>query len=162
MRIGRRVGMLVGTTAVVVLTTPSLAHAALSITVPSSVNLGSVPSGTASLSGQVGAVTVTANGLTLSWTATVSSTDFTTGSATIAKASLSYWSGPVTGSSGIGTRTPGQLTAQLAVSLSAPRTAFAASSLVATSTTWNPTIVVAIPAAAVAGTYSGTITHSVA
>lgn len=167
MRVGRRVGTVVGIAAVVVLTTPSLAHAALAITVPAStVNLGSVASGTSSFSQPLGAVTVTASGLTLSWTATVSSTDFTTGSATapetIAKASISYWSGPVTASSGIATRTPGQLTSLLAESLSVTRTAFSAVSLVETSTSWNPTIVVAIPAAAVAGTYSGTVTHSVA
>src|SRR5688572_3942694 len=116
--------MLVGTAAVVVLASPSLAHAALSITVPPSVNLGSVPSGSSSLSGQLGGITVTTNLTPLTWTATVSATDFTNGSATIAKASLSYWSGPVTASSGLGTRTPGQLTALLAVSLSTPRTAF--------------------------------------
>lgn len=166
MRVGRRIGTVVGIAAFVVLTTPSLAHAALAITVPSSVNLGSVASGTSSLSQQLGEVTVTASGLTLSWTATVSSTDFTTGLATaaetIGKASISYWSGPVTNSSGIATRTPGQLTSVLAESLSAARTAFSAVSLVATSTAWDPTIVIAIPAAAVAGTYSGTITHSVA
>jgi hypothetical protein len=34
--------------------------------------------------------------------------------------------------------------------------------LLSISAAWNPTIVVNIPAAAVAGTYSGTITHSVA
>ena len=30
------------------------------------------------------------------------------------------------------------------------------------SASWNPTLVVNVPAAAVAGTYSGTVTHSVA
>lgn len=168
MRFGRRVGAVVGIAAFVVVATPSLAQAALAITVPAStVNLGSVPTGTSSLSAQLGTVTVTASVVPLTWVATVSSTNFTTGSATtaetVAKASISYWSGPVTASSGVGVRTPGQLTALLAQSLSVPRTAFSLSvSLVSTSTSWNPTIVVAIPAAAVAGTYTGTITHSVA
>jgi hypothetical protein len=29
-------------------------------------------------------------------------------------------------------------------------------------TTWNPTLIVTIPSTAVAGTYTGTVTHSVA
>jgi hypothetical protein len=48
-------------------------------------------------------------------------------------------------------------------SLSVSRTAFRSTGLVLSiSTSWNPTIVIDIPDAAVAGTYSGTITHSVA
>jgi hypothetical protein len=34
--------------------------------------------------------------------------------------------------------------------------------LLSISATWNPTLIVDIPAGAVAGTYTGTITHSVA
>jgi uncharacterized transporter YbjL len=50
-----------------------------------------------------------------------------------------------------------------AVSLSAAVTAFALQAVVlGTSTSWNPTIVVAVPVSAVAGTYTGTVTHSVA
>jgi len=149
---------------------PAAAWGALSITVPAStVNLGSVASGTASKSGQLGTVTVVDDRLTgLTWTASVSGTNFTTGSATtaetIGKASISYWSGPVTASSGTAVRTPGQLTSGLAQDLSSPRTAFIAVGVatVSNSTSWNPTIVVTIPAAAVSGTYTGTITHSVA
>jgi hypothetical protein len=164
MKVGWRAGTVAGITAVVVLATPSVAHAGLAITVPSTVNLGSVASGTSSLSHQLGTVMVTASVTPLSWTATVSSSDFTTGAPvqTIGKGSISYWSGPVTGSSGVATRTPGQVTSLLAVSLSVARTAFSAVSVVGSSTSWNPTIVIAISAAAVAGTYSGTITHSVA
>jgi hypothetical protein len=62
-----------------------------------------------------------------------------------------------------GVRVPGQPTALNAVSLSAAVTAFALQAVVlGTSTSWNPTIVVAVPASAVAGTYTGTVTHSVA
>lgn len=169
MNIGRRVGAVVGIATLIVLATPTLAHA-LAITVPSSANLGSVPSGTGSLSGKLGPVTATDSGTLLllpSFRATVSSTDFITGSGgasrTIGKGSISYWSGPVTTSSGAQTPVPGQATAALAEALSTSRTAFSSSGLVATiSTTWNPTIVVAIPPGAVAGTYTGTITHSVA
>ncbi|MGH9155496.1 MAG: hypothetical protein ACRD1K_06615 [Acidimicrobiales bacterium] len=151
----------------VVLALPAAAGAA-SISVPGTVNLGSVPTGAGTLSAQMGTVTATASGIVLpSFVATVSSTDFTTGGGssaqTIAKASISYWSGPVTASIGAQTPLPGQLTALQKVSLSTSREAFRSSGLVLSmSTSWNPTIVITIPAAVVAGTYTGTITHSVA
>ena len=143
--------------------------AGLAITVPSSANLGSVPTGTLTRSAQLGTVTVTDDrALAVTWTATASSTDLVTGAGTaaetIAKASISYWSGPATASTGLAVRTPGQLTFAQAVTLAVPRTAFSAlgTILVANSTSWNPTIVITIPPAAVAGTYTATITHSVA
>lgn len=158
-----------GIAAFVVLATPALAHA-VAITVPSSSNLGSVPSGTASLSAHLGTVTASDSGTLLllpSFNATVTATNFTTGAGsaaeTIPKASIAYWSGPVTASSGAQTAVPGQLTALQAVTLSQSRTAFTSSGLVLEiSTSWNPTIVINIPAAAISGTYTGTITHSVA
>jgi len=168
MRVRWRVAMVVGVAAFVVITSPSLAHAALAITVPSSTNLGSVASGTTSLSHQLGTVTVTASGVVApTFTATVSTTSFTTGaggaSQTIATASISYWSGPATITTGAQITNPGQADAAHAQDLSTSRTAFSSTGLVLSITTaWNPTIVIAIPAAAVAGTYSGIITHSVA
>ena len=169
MRIGRRIGAVIGIAAFAVLATPAVAHA-VAITVPSSSNLGSVPSGTASFSARLGTVTATDDGTLLllpSFTATVTATNFTTGAGSVAetipKASIAYWSGPVTASSGAQTAVPGQLTALQAVTLSQSRTAFSSSGLVLSiSTSWNPTIVINIPAAAIAGTYTGTITHSVA
>jgi hypothetical protein len=150
-------------------TTFTLSAGLLSISVPVSADLGSAATGSASLSSQLGAVTVTdARGaLGEIWTATVSATDFTTGAAssneTIAKASVSYWSGTATAATGTAVRVPGQLAAGNAQSLSTARTAFSASATVGNNTTtWNPTLVVTIPAAAVAGTYTGTVTHSVA
>lgn len=150
-------------------TTFTLSAGALSISVPASKDLGTTATGSASLSAQLGAVTVTdARGaLGETWTATVSSTDFTTGAATseetIAKASVSYWSGAATAATGTAVRVPGQLLAGNAQSLSTSRTAFSASATVGNNTTtWNPTLVVTIPSTAVAGTYSGTVTHSVA
>jgi hypothetical protein len=141
---------------------------ALSITVPAPVNLGSGSPG-ATISGQMGPVNVTdARALLVAtWTATVSSADFTTGGAsaaeTIPKADVSYWSGPATVTTGEGTFTPGQVTAAAAQSLSIPRTAFSLSAGVGNnSATWNPTLVVAVPAAAVGGLYTGRVTHSVA
>lgn len=147
---------------------PSVAGAALAITVPAPVNFGSVPAGTASRSAQLGTVTVTASGLVFpDFVATVSTTTFVTGGATaaetIARTSVAYWSGPVTTSSGLQTPVPGQLTVLQAEPLSISRTAFRSSGLaLSISTSWNPTIVITIPPAAVAGTYTGTITHSVA
>jgi hypothetical protein len=144
----------------------------LSITVPGSpASLGSVATGTASLSAQLGTVSVTdQRGLVSgSWTVTVSAIDFTTGghtaSETIAKGQASYWSGPATATAGAGppTFTPGQANAAAKVALSTSRTAFSASGAVGNnSASWNPTVVITIPGSAVAGTYSGTITHSVA
>jgi hypothetical protein len=142
----------------------------LSISVPATAELSS---GTAtdagSLTAQLGAVTVSdARGALLgSWTATVASTDFTTGDETaeetITKDEVSYWSGVPTGFTGVGVFTPGQLTGLLAQSLSSSRTAFAATATVGnTSATWNPTLVVTVPSDAVVGTYAGTITHSAA
>ena len=101
------------------------------------------------------------------WTASVTSTDFTTGDETedetIGKANVAYWSGAPTAFTGVAVFTPGQLTGLLAEDLSASRTAFEATATVGNnSATWNPTVVVTVPSSAVVGTYSGTITHSVA
>jgi hypothetical protein len=145
----------------------TLFRAALAISTPTSAVLGSTsPGGT--ISAHMGTVTVDdTRPLLANWTATASATNFTTGGGTspetITKGNLSYWSGPVTASVGIGTRIPGQLTALNAVSLATTITAFSLQALVlGTSTSWNPTIVVSVPSSAVTGTYTGTITHSVA
>jgi hypothetical protein len=147
----------------------TLSAGPLAISVPASANLGTAATGSASLSGQLGAVTVsdTRGALGEDWTATVSSTDFTTGGATadetIGKSAVSYWSGAATATSGVAVRVPGQLLAANAQSLSTSRTAFSATGTVGNnSTTWNPTLVVTLPSDAVAGLYSGTVTHSVA
>ncbi|WP_433259473.1 hypothetical protein ACQPYK_50360 (plasmid) [Streptosporangium sp. CA-135522] len=138
----------------------------LAITVPDSASLGSGTAGS-TLSASLGTVTVVdSRSGNPPWTATVASTDFTTGAPvrTITKANVSYWSGSTTASSGGGTRVPGQPTAAQKVTLTAPATAFSGRKLIgiANSTSWQPTLVVTIPAAAAAGTYTGTITHSVA
>jgi hypothetical protein len=152
--------------AVIVVAGP--ASAAVSISAPTSAALGSTATGSSTLSAHLGTITVTATGLVApSFVSTVSATNFTTGgqtaNETIAKSAISYWSGPATSTSGLATATPGQLTAAQAVSLSMSRTAFSGTGLLLSiSASWNPTIVVNVPATAVAGTYSGTITHSVA
>ncbi|MEU4234539.1 hypothetical protein AB0F17_60565 [Nonomuraea sp. NPDC026600] len=135
----------------------------LTINAPASSNLGSVVSGTASVSGQMGAVTVTDDrgGLSSTWSATVTSTDFTTGGATapetIPNINVSYSPGAATNTTGTGTFTPGP-----GGIVNVPRVAFTGADLVGDNTaTWNPTLTVTIPAGKVAGVYTGTVTHSV-
>ena len=140
----------------------------LSVTAPATATLSSAaPGGTAS--GSLGAVSVADSRAALigTWTATVSSTAFTTGGGTAAEtvpaANVSYWSGLATATTGVGTFVPGQATSLLAVAIDSSKTAFSRTVGTGNSTAaWNPTLVVTIPAAAVAGTYTGTVTHSVA
>ncbi|WP_312887964.1 hypothetical protein [Nonomuraea rhodomycinica] len=145
------------------------AGAGLQITVPDgpvSVGTGS-PGG--SISGQIGTVTVSdaRTALTATWVAQVSATDFTTGGGTpaetIANSRISYWSGPATATTGTGTFVPGQANAASAVVLDQVRVAFSKTTGSGNnSAAWAPTIVVDVPAQAVAGTYTGTVRHSVA
>ncbi|MGW7359681.1 hypothetical protein ACWGI0_24380 [Streptomyces sp. NPDC054802] len=135
---------------------------------PAAVSLGAAFPGS-SISRQLGEVQVSDRrvGPNTRWTATVAAGDFTTpGGGTarqISRNQLSYWSGPATSTMGPGTRVPGQATSGQAQSLGVPRTAFAKTSGNGTNTTaWQPTLNVAVPATAVGGTYTGTVTHSVA
>jgi uncharacterized repeat protein (TIGR01451 family) len=134
----------------------------LSISAPGSADLGTAAPGRTA-SARLGTVQVTDGraGLT-GWTATVSSTDFTTGGGkaaeTIPAADILYSiSGfaSTTGSATL-TRTPG-------TNLSAALQAVAQATNVHgdNSAAWSPLIQVAVPSGAVAGTYSATITHSV-
>ncbi|GLW22848.1 hypothetical protein DI270_018965 [Microbispora triticiradicis] len=135
----------------------------LTISAPASVNLGSVVSGATSISGQIGPVTVTDQRGTLNgtWTATAISTDFTTGGATphetIPNINVTYSPGPATATTGTGTFTPGP-----GGIINVPRVAFTGTELQGNnSATWNPTLTINIPSGTVAGTYTGTVTHSV-
>ncbi len=140
----------------------------LSVSAPASASLGSGAAGS-TLSGQLGTVSVAASG-TLGWTASVSvSAPFTVTqsgqSATFPATRLRYWSGPATATGGgLGLScTPGQLTSVLAQTLAFTRTAFACTLGVigSSSASWNPTLVVQSQSGDFAGTYTGTITHSV-
>lgn len=159
---------LLASTAIALLLAAAPADAAVSINVPSTTSLGSASPGATSISGQLGLVTVNASGLVApNFTASVSTSVFTTGAGgvneTIAKSAVSYWSGPATVAVGTLSTTPGQANAGAAQSLSTSRTAFSAVGLLLTiQVVWNPTVVITLPSNAVAGTYSGTITHSVA
>ena len=151
-------------------TTFTLTGGSISITVPgTTVNLGSVSVAAGSITGQLGTVSVNDGRglLNGSWTSTVSSSHFTTGGQTAAETingtSVSYWSGAATATSGVGTLVGSQLTSGAAVVINAAQTAFTGGSLIGNnSASWNPTLVIAIPAAAVVGTYTGTVTHTVA
>jgi len=145
----------------------------LSISAPTSASLGTGSVGSATAAGTafgtfLGSVTVTdtRGQLLASWTATVSSTAFKTGTLTaaetIAASSVTYWSGAATANSGLVAPVPGQLLAANAVALGAAQTAFThLTGSGNNSATWNPTLTVTPPASSVVGTYSGTVTHSV-
>jgi hypothetical protein len=147
--------------------TVSASGTGLAITVPATASLGNGTPGTA-ISAQLGAVQVTDSRAVdpAAWTASVTSSNFTIGATTdtIPVADVNYWSGPATATVGSGTFTPGQVTSgdQATLSATAPLTAMSLSGGVGSnSATWDPTLVVAVPAAAVAGLYTGTVTHSV-
>jgi hypothetical protein len=137
----------------------------LDMTAPDSMDLGTGAPGTTIGPTAIGDVEVIDGRAALgaTWTASVSSSDFTTGTATPAEtipvAAGTYDSGAAT--------TTGTLT------LSGPlpafplaggaQTVFTATAINGDNTaTWDPSLSVAVPAGAVGGAYTGTLTHSVA
>jgi len=147
-------------------TTFTVNSGSISISAPESANLGNAAPG-AAITAQLGAVTVTDERalLTATWTLSVSSTAFTTGGGTpaetVATTSVGYWSGPATATTGSATFVPGQAATGNQVSLSSERVAFSVTAGVGNnSLTFNPTAVVNVPASAVGGVYTGTVTHS--
>lgn len=139
----------------------------ISISVPAATELSAgTATNAGTLSAALGAVTVNdqRGALLGAWTASVTASDFTTGTATadetIAKANVAYLSGAATAFTGVAVLTPGQV---LPEALSAQRTAYSATATVGNnSATWNPTVTITVPSDAVVGTYAGTITHSAA
>jgi hypothetical protein len=133
----------------------------LAMTAPPTADLGSGAPGT-TISGPLGIVVVTDNRalLAAAWTATASSTAFTTGggtpSETIPVGDATYSPGtPYT--TGTITATPTNITLT-----GGAQTVVAGTAGVGNNTaTWNPAIAVAVPAAAVGGLYTGTLTQSV-
>jgi hypothetical protein len=137
----------------------------LSMTAPAAIDLGSGPPG-ATLAGPTGTnpvpdvVTDTRALLDASWTVTASSTDFTTGGDTSAE----------TIPAGDATYTPGAITVTGSITATAtPITLSNGAQPVVGATgsgnntaTWTPAIAVAVPATAVGGDYTGTLTQSVA
>jgi hypothetical protein len=149
-------------------TTFTVSAGALTIDAPTTAPLGSGAPG-ATITAQMGNVVVTdaRAALAPTWTGAVASGDFTTGGGTaeetIINDLVSYWSGPAVATTGSGTTfVPGQANAGAAVTLAASRPSFSLTAGVGNnSATWNPTLIVNVPAAAVAGGYTGTVTHSV-
>lgn len=146
----------------------SLAEGGLSISAPSGpVALGSGAPGS-TFSAELGAVTVTAASGVSSWTASVTLTSrfrVTQGDQSwmLPNDRVEYLAGAaLPGGLGVDLCTPGHLTPQ---TLAQPRTAFSCAgilSLTSTSLSWSPTLRVRTQPDDPAGTYTGTITHSVA
>ncbi len=145
-------------------TTFELTGGGLSISQPNTAALSSAVTGASSLQGTLGDLTVTdRRGLNLgTYTASVVGTAFTTGTGTanetIAASNVSYAAPLSIGGDGTAVRAPG-----VPGAIDTTRTAMTATGTVGNNTSvWNPTITVSLPASAVAGTYTGTVTHSVA
>ena len=148
-------------------TTFTLSGNGLSVSVPGSANLSTSGAtaigGSSSLAGSLGTVTVNDNrgALAATWTASVASTDFTTGSGSanekVTKANVAYTPGVVSNTGvGVGVGTP-------AANLSSSASVVTAAGVTgAQQSSWNPTVTVTISSDKVAGTYSGTLTPSVA
>jgi hypothetical protein len=149
------------------ITRPACTSGALSVSVPATAALGSAPRN-ATVSAHLGPVTVTdtRSPPTATWTATVIATNFITGTGspteTISNVNVTYWSGMATSTAGEGDFTSGQPTSADAQTINVERTAYSHTNGTGNNAaTWNPTVSVHIPAAAVAGTYTGTVTFSV-
>jgi uncharacterized repeat protein (TIGR01451 family) len=141
---------------------PNGAAGVLSITVPVSADLGTTAPGR-SISAALGIVEVTDNRASpADWTATVSSTDFTTGDATAAEtipvADVEYLISGFTDTTGSATLTPASVT----VMSGSSQDVVAATNVVAdNSASWNPQIEISVPDGAIDGDYTATITQSV-
>jgi hypothetical protein len=138
---------------------------ALTITAPASISLGSGDPGTTITHNLGGNVVVTDLRASLggTWTATASSTDWTTGTGTtpetIPAGDASYTPGTITVTGTSNAATQGLNIAALSGD---PQDVITATVTGNNTATWDPTIAVAVPAAAVGGTYTATLTQSVA
>lgn len=135
----------------------------LSVSAPVSADLGSASTSSTSLSGELGEVTVDdrRGALLGSYTVTVVSTPFTTGR------ERPYEIGADRVAYSIPGAVEGDGTAERAAGpggdLAEPLAAVSVTGIVGNGTSrWTPTVTVTLPPDAVAGRYTGTITHSVA
>jgi hypothetical protein len=145
----------------------------LSITAPTSVDLGPGAVGS-TISGPLGTTTVADDRAldAASWTVTASSTDWTTGAGTtvetIPATDVSYDPGTISKSGVITTAGFPITLANLPAPVLPATTGVGATVVTGTAgigdngASWDPTISVAVPSAAVAGAYTGTLTQSVA
>ena len=139
----------------------SVTSGALSMSAPVSAALGSGAPGT-TITGNLGPVTVTDDRalLSASWTTTASATNWTTGGGTpaetVAVTDVGYDPGSIT--------TTGTITATgtpVTLSGTAAPVVTGTSGVGNNTASWNPSVSVAVPASAVGGTYTGTLTQSV-
>lgn len=137
----------------------ALAGGALNITVAGTATIPGAAAGVASISGPLGTVNVTdQRGGLVGWTASASSTTFTTPAGDTTSSSVTYAPGLPT-TSGVAVVVP----AVSATLTSTPTTVMSATGVVGgNSASWNPTLTVGLPSSALAGTYTGTVTTSVA
>ncbi|MFJ9842425.1 hypothetical protein ACIRYZ_18470 [Kitasatospora sp. NPDC101155] len=131
---------------------------ALTLSVPVSANLGSGAPGT-TISAPIGPCTVTDNRALLSatWTVTAAETDFANGTQTIPATDATYSAGTVTT-----TGTITVTTTNVTLSNSAQTVVTGTAGVGDNTASWDPTVAVNVPASAVGGTYTGTLTQSVA
>ena len=138
-------------------TTFSLTGGTIALAVQPTATLTGAPSGTTGITGNLGAVTVTdLRGGAATWTVSAASTAFT-GTGGSSSTAVSYTGGAVaeTGTITVADGTATTLTGDDA-SVIAP------SALSGNNTaSWAPTLAVTMPAGALAGTYSGTVTTSI-
>jgi hypothetical protein len=133
----------------------------LTISAPTAANLGSGAPGT-NLAGHLGTISVNDQRALVSaaWTVTASSSDFITGtglpSQTIPATDVNYDPGFISKTGNI-TVTGSDIT----MSNSSQPVVVASSGVGNNSASWNPTLTVSIPAAAVFGTYTATVAHSI-
>ena len=136
----------------------------LTMTAPTSADLGSGDPGSTITHNLGGNVVVTDVRATLggTWVASASSTDWTTGTGTAAETipagDATYNPGTIT-VTGTSTAATGGHTVTLSGS---PQAVVNATVTGNNTASWDPTIAVAVPAAAVGGAYSATLTQSVA
>lgn len=171
--LGRGLVVVLGTSALVTAVAAAPAHAGdttttftlaaaggLTISEPDSAHLGDANAGAASVEGSLGTVTVTDDRslLVAAWTAQAQASDFKTGAGTtaetVAATSVAYAPGSTTGNA-TAVPAPGALGGTL------PLPVMTGTGVGNNTESWNPTITITLPAQAVVGTYSGTITHSV-
>ncbi|MEU1415010.1 hypothetical protein [Streptomyces sp. NPDC005731] len=138
--------------------TYAVTSGALTLSVPVSANLGAGAPGTR-ISAPIGPMTVTDDRalLSASWTVTAAETDFTTGGSSIPATDAAYDPGSIT-TTGIITATGTPVT----LSNSGQPVVTGSAGVGDNTATWNPTVTVNVPAGAIAGAYTGTLTQSVA
>jgi hypothetical protein len=145
----------------------TLTGGSLSLTAPGSASLtaaGQLGATGTSVTGALGNTTVTDARGTLAHTVTVtmSSTDFVDGSSdTITKSNASAYSGVPTATSGTAVPVPTTAGTPASIGNAGGATVFSMTGLVGSaSATYSPTVTVTIPANAIAGSYSGTVTQT--